>query len=442
MSVLIMRNYILVFMIGILFLGCKKDGNDLVISDGSNMIMKAGNQVAVCHTTGNDWNIININMNSWSAHEAHGDAIDKDGDGYFDRECGCSEVDPDDNNPDVNPGAQCVIVTKMISNGAQYNTKCIGYNMGKLTVVQLANFLTVTYDVTSPGWLYTETQLYIGPEPDIPATSEGNPNPGAFPYKTDHTPGVTTYTYGPILIPDSNYVVAAHADVLFELNPSSVDSLCELLPDTVDFIFTGKGPDCYLNIDVFNGFWLNGSYNGWCVNRDYSISDGNIYEDAVVYCSYESLPDSLVNHPENLDLVNWIINHISTGQPSPCGGNYTYGDIQRAVWYLMDDDSTNLFGLGEWSQCRADEIVSRALTNGEGYEPFCGDFLGVILDAEDVQTVLISVPFPCNESFTGGAWGYGHYGEYCDPVGPIGTSFTDSPYYGSDHWGWYFYGCE
>ena len=98
--------------------------------------------------------------------------------------------------------------------------------------------------------------------------------------------------------------------------------------------------------------------------------------------------------------------------------------------------------LGEWSQCRADEIVSRALVNGEGYEPYCNDLLGVILDAEDVQTVLISVPFPCNISFTGGGWGYGHYEGYCDQGGAAGISFTDSKYYGGNQWGWYFYGCE
>ncbi len=339
------------------------------------------------------------------------------------------------------PGDTCIIITKMISNGALYDTLCIGSEFGKITVVKGSKFITVTYDVTSPGWLFQETQLYIGPEPDIPA-SGGNPVPGAFPYKSDHIPGVTSYTYGPIPAPDSNYVVAAHADVIFELDPTSVDSLCGYLPETVYFIFTGKGPDSYLNINVLKGDWLNGTYQGWCINREHTISDGYIYQDADVYCSYEPLPDSLVDHPENIDLINWIINNVSAGQASACDGNYTWGDIQRAIWELIDDDNTNIIGIGEWSQCRADEIVAKALANGEGYEPGCEDYLGVILAAEDVQTVLISVPFPCNISFTGGGWGYGQNGEYCDPEGADGISFSDSEYYGGSMWGWYFYGCE
>lgn len=434
-----MRKFILVATIGLLFLGCKKNRHELL--EVSSTILKTGEKITVCHKAGNNWNVIKINMNSWPGHEAHGDAIDMDDDGYFDRECGCSEVDPDDNNPNI-PEGPCIIETKMISNGAQYETKCIGYNMGKLTVVEMGSFLTVTYDVSSPGWVYLETQLYIGPEPDIPATSDGNPSPGQFPYKADHLPGVTTYTYGPFSIPDSTYVIAAHADVHYELNTQSVDSLCEYLPDYADFICTAKGQGSYLDITVSNGFWLDGSYDAWCMDLDNSIVLDNLYQNASVYCSYESLPAGLVDHPENLDLINWILNNITVGMPSACTGDYTWGDIQRAIWELIDDENTYI-GLGDWSQCRADEIVANAQANGEDYEPTCDDLLGVLLDAgEDVQTVLVAVPFICYLQFTGGAWSYGHYGTYCDPVGPLGTSFSDSPYYGSSQWGWYFYGCE
>ena len=47
-----------------------------------------------------------IDFHAVPAHQGHGDAVDKDCDGYFDAENSCSEVDCDDTNPDINPGAE------------------------------------------------------------------------------------------------------------------------------------------------------------------------------------------------------------------------------------------------------------------------------------------------------------------------------------------------
>jgi hypothetical protein len=94
-----MRKYILPLLIILFFSTCKK--KDMEPNNTSDGILKTGNQVTICHQSGDNWNVININMSSWPAHEAHGDAIDMDDDGYFDRECGCSEVDCDDNDPNI-----------------------------------------------------------------------------------------------------------------------------------------------------------------------------------------------------------------------------------------------------------------------------------------------------------------------------------------------------
>ena len=52
-------------------------------------------QISVCH----NGNIIQVNSNAIPAHQAHGDAVDLDGDGYFDKESSCStEIDCDDND--------------------------------------------------------------------------------------------------------------------------------------------------------------------------------------------------------------------------------------------------------------------------------------------------------------------------------------------------------
>jgi hypothetical protein len=336
----------------------------------------------------------------------------------------------------------CSITTKLIADGPNYSENCDGTNIGQLIVLDDGDSISVTFDLPGDGWVLNNTNVYIGPEADIPATNPGNPIVGQFPYKNEHDPGVTSFMIGPFASPDSDYVISAYAFAEHWINIPDIDSLCEFLPETVDFIFTGKGPDSYLNIDVSNGGWLNGSYNGWCIDREKTISDGNLYEEADVICSHQPLPGSLVVHPENIDLVNWIINNVAAGGASACEGDYTFGDIQYAIWTLIASGTTEI-GLGDWSQCRADEIIANAQANGVGFEPACGEYLGVILDAENAQTCIIAVPYVCN--FSDGisaGWAYGQNGEYCDPDGADGISFIDSPYYGGSSWGWYFYGCE
>ena len=59
-------------------------------------------KVDVCH---ND-HVINISINALPAHQRHGDAIDLDGDGYFDIDNSCSETDCNDEDPNINPGIE------------------------------------------------------------------------------------------------------------------------------------------------------------------------------------------------------------------------------------------------------------------------------------------------------------------------------------------------
>ncbi len=64
---------------------------------------------------------------------------------------------------------------------------------GTVTASSDGQFLTVTYQ-TSGGWVITETHLAVATSPaDIPQKN-GNPIPGKFPYKAEHSPPVTEYT--------------------------------------------------------------------------------------------------------------------------------------------------------------------------------------------------------------------------------------------------------
>jgi hypothetical protein len=140
--------------------------------------------------------------------------------------------------------------------------------------------------------------------------------------------------------------------------------------------------------------------------------------DAFVYSSYDtSLPEGLVEYPLNLPMVNWILNQDFVGKESTCNGKFTFGDVQKAIWEVIEDDEWDGEPVGVWKQCRINEIVAAAYANGDEYVPRCGDFLAVILDPvnpEDGQLCIIKVPITCSEScetawnkgldFPGGNW--------------------------------------
>lgn len=69
------------------------------------------NKIPVCHydATTNSWKLLNINVNAWPNHAAHGDVRldDQDGDSYVpDNACGYGQMgDCNDNNATINPGA-------------------------------------------------------------------------------------------------------------------------------------------------------------------------------------------------------------------------------------------------------------------------------------------------------------------------------------------------
>ena len=88
----------------------------------------------------------------------------------------------------------------------------ININIGTLEVTNDETNLYVTYNLVN-GWHLQETQVYVGDPADIP-TFMGNPAPGLFPYKTEHNPMVTTYTYTiPLASLPACYAIAAHSAI-------------------------------------------------------------------------------------------------------------------------------------------------------------------------------------------------------------------------------------
>jgi hypothetical protein len=287
-------------------------------------------------------------------------------------------------------------------------------DVGEINVWNDADYLYVKYliddDLTPddpsddgvPTLIY-ETHLHVAEFPDlIPQTKKGNPIPGQFDNKTEHNPGVTEFTYQIPLVwgIDTEICIAAHA-VVQKLG--GLEGFELALPDQVDMYVTypyGGGPAYFPHTYVTGGTILDGDYYGWCVDTENVIYQNTVYT-ANVYSSYEEIPETLIDKPENLDLVNWIINQGYIGTDSPGGyGTYTYGDVQRAIWALVENDQSTS-GLGSWNENRVNEILDAAYANGEGFEPTCGDVVAVILAPVTGQQVIIAqvtfieVSVPC-----------------------------------------------
>ena len=95
------KNLFPVFVI-LLLTACENESISPAISETHQTIERRseGNEVSICHSGNN----LHININAVPAHQAHGDAVDMDDDGYFNLPNDCSTgVDCNDNDPAIHP---------------------------------------------------------------------------------------------------------------------------------------------------------------------------------------------------------------------------------------------------------------------------------------------------------------------------------------------------
>lgn len=203
-----------------------------------------------------------------------------------------------------------------------------------------------------------------------------------------------------------------------------VVDLFPTLPSMVNACTTAKGEGtvlgAYFDLTI-NDSDLAGEYAAWCVDVDLSLGADECF-DYNVYSSYAELPPGAFENPENFDLINWIVNQdfISLG--------YTFGDIQWAIWELLDDQNCiacSFLG-NDWSPEKGQEIVDAALANGEGYEPGAGEVMAVVLlPTGRTQSIIVTIPVGCEpEPSCETAFARGTDGNTCF----IGEGF--------DRWGW------
>ena len=109
-----------------------------------------------------------------------------------------------------------------------YEEKWNEWGVGELYMWNDADYLYVAYVMKWGDYKLVETHVAVDKyegelvisETSIPQTKKGNPKVGKFPYKMDHNPTVTEYTYRIPL--DAHWgvgdtlVIAAHAVVLID----------------------------------------------------------------------------------------------------------------------------------------------------------------------------------------------------------------------------------
>ena len=270
-------------------------------------------------------------------------------------------------------------------------------DVGEVLVWNGGEELCVKYELSeealAEGWFLTETHLAVATDPDDIPQKKGNPISGHFAYGDDDL-GVYDEEGNLIGGPDSyqqciplselgvevgeEVSIAAHAVVqkLIGYDCPTLAEIAVALPDQVN-IHTQNYPnaDSYFDVEVSGGTGLDGTYGVWCIDEGHTIYINSNYT-VNVYSSYEELPDSLttgadpnIDHPENLDLVNWVMNNSD---------GYTSTEVQNVIWALLDDKSTR-----DDLTPHEQELYDAAIASGEGFVPGMGDVVGIILQPVD-----------------------------------------------------------
>lgn len=351
-----------------------------------------------------------------------------------------------------------------------------GVFVGIVSFVVSGSNLQVTYnftDIDQNGIVdffpYVPTSIHFDiadKKKELHVNKSGNPVPGQFDYVYDVPApyAITNHTFT-IPIPtdtdNDGYYIAAHASIV---QFGGVEGFNFYLPNnqvTLRIVdYPSQGDPSYFRLQVTNGGFIStynmgygpGIYEGWCIDVDHTINLNQNYP-ALLFSSYEDLPswlvgNGMIEYPQNFDKINYLINTFATGQmvqPKEANCNprmvngipvppeaLTYSDIQRAIWYYIDNNQSSN-GLSNWSQYRVNAIICAVEASGEGFVPACNQKIVFIVvpylnggytSVQIVigQPVIGEIQVPCaTQGQT--CWADGKYGANFDKAKQWGTWF-------------------
>lgn len=254
--------------------------------------------------------------------------------------------------------------------------------------------------------------------------SKGNPVPGQFDFQWSYPDGVATFseTIPSIDCGDEDVLVAVHTDAKQADLLGGIDALNLAFPAEgvpVGYkvaLDSGNDPDASYFDTTFtplSGPLAGQKVNGWCVDIGHNISPGAPYTGtAYSIFNLPTGPVGNIDKPENLPYVLWLLNNYRPGDADPFveGRVLTSGDIQRAIWYIVDN-SQSTAGLGSFRDATAQALSAESFTRGTLVLPesLCDLVIPVIVIADSasvqstiVQTTIAEFGIPC-ETIPGGS---------------------------------------
>lgn len=287
-----------------------------------------------------------------------------------------------------------LVEVDMVADGGSTATETV---VGKVQAWNDADNLYVQY-FPQPPWYLRLTHVEVATSWEAIPQKNGNPIPGQFTYGDGAGPhaiplqDIEGYTG-----PGDKLYIAAHAEVC-----KDVGSIVANLPDFVKMDVSLPDPATHIDVLVYDGGILAGSYSAYCVELDLPILEPYTYENVAVSTNGHG--------PLVMQKVNYVLNQDYIGQ------GYENSEIQGALWRLFgysQQDLVDYFSLqspDDYPQpppdlAKVEEIVADAEANGAGFEPECGDYIGIKLDPPDyvkpdgtvinLQKLLIKILLEC-----------------------------------------------
>lgn len=286
--------------------------------------------------------------------------------------------------------------------------------VGTIAVTSDVEKLTITF--STPGYGMVGTGVRIGVNDDTYFYSGGHTFTTApFP-ESDVIEVPLKYEDPNISDGDQSYdyteTICFYFQAGIDFASVLVQGVTAAIPAFADAYLESGGDDSYFDVTIEQAYDSDGNpiglpenflegheFEAWCVDLDHATETDKRYKMAL-YSSYGAVPDETVAHPENFDLVNYILDN-----PDYFADPYTACDVQKAIWALIEGAD---YACDPFLQARVDLILADAVANGEGFQPSCpGGNVAVVLVPVDEkgkplgaqsligQITAAQVPFPC-----------------------------------------------
>lgn len=239
------------------------------------------------------------------------------------------------------------------------------FDVGYVKVHHYDDYVKVEWVIEDRSWELREVHFMWGNEPITV-----KPAPGQMQFGDENASG----WYYEVDIPRSylcncgeektdcgcDCYFAAHAVVWKEGCPEPAQAKTIYrddvkLPEKVDFrVWLGGASQGLFRLQAKNdetGSLNWDGYSAFCLDKQAENVSGFWYEGDVI-SDWDEL-EGVVDHPENMPMVEWIIKQRFRDTGYACNTNLTVHHIQNAIWHLIDDPQ---IGIG----CPAQWIVDKA----------------------------------------------------------------------------------